>query len=537
MGEKLKYIAFALMVILLAIPSLEGYFDMVPSRELQGDFTASSRPSFTLSSWFSMKYQNELEPYIEENIGFHNELIRLNNQLDFSLFGKPNAEGVVLGKEGQLFEADYIRAYLGRDFVGDDIIERKTRRLKFLQEHLKREFNTDLIVIFEPGKASIYPEYIPERFNISEKTISNYEAYVGKFNEYGVKYIDLNKYFKSIKDTLLYPAFTKNGIHWSIYSMTFAADSIIQYIENARDIKMPEARIIKWELSDTPQRTDNDVSKTLNLICEPGMETLAYPVYQFSQVPGHVKPMVLVIGDSFYWNIFNTRIPQNLFQNEAFWYFFNKVYPDYYLSPKYVKDLDLGSEVEKQDVVLLTVTERFQYKFDWGFIDELYQLYAPSSPLEPLYQYQNEVCGFDEWFNSTLRKARQNGQSPGMALYLEALYQFEKNDPFEYYVLFGIDHISRTIKESPDWLTFVDKQAKEQGITLEEGIYKNARYVLQKDHPDVYRKYSFIESKMDGMRADSNWFRQIEEKAKKYRISLEEMMLTDAYYLYELEYH
>jgi hypothetical protein len=451
------------------------------------------------------------------------------------LFGKPNAEGVVLGKDGQLFEEDYIRAYLGKDFVGYDIIDRKVRRLKFLQEHLKHEFNTDLLVIFEPGKASIYPEYIPKRYDLSEKSLSNYEAYIEKFAEYGVNCIDFNKFFKSIKDTLSYPAFTKNGIHWSIYSMTFAADSMIRYIENARDIKMPEARIIKWELSDTAQRTDNDVSKTLNLFCEPGMDTLAYPVYYFEDVPGQVKPMVLVIGDSFYWNIFNTRIPHNLFQNEAFWYFYNKVYPDYYFSPKHVSDLDLKSAVEKQDMVILTVTERFQYKFDWGFIDELYQHYAPASPLEPIYQYQNEICAYDDWFDASIRNASQKGQSLGKALYLEALYQFEKNDPFEYYVLFGIDHISRNIKESTEWLAFVKQQSQEQEIPLDQGIYENARYILQKDHPDVYRKYSFIDSKLDGMRADSNWMRQIKEKADYFRISLEEMMLIDACYLFNMD--
>ena len=58
-------------------------------------------------------------------------------------------------------EYDYIRSWLAIDYPGDSFIEKKLQRTKYVQEYLKREKGIDLVIVFEPGKASFYPEYIP----------------------------------------------------------------------------------------------------------------------------------------------------------------------------------------------------------------------------------------------------------------------------------------------------------------------------------------------------------------------------------------
>ena len=86
-----------------------------------------------------------------------NIFVRINNQIDYSLFNIPNSEGIVIGKEGYLFEKDYIRTCLGKDFLGKSVIDKKLLRTKFIQEFLKTK-NIDLIIVFEPGKASFFPQ-------------------------------------------------------------------------------------------------------------------------------------------------------------------------------------------------------------------------------------------------------------------------------------------------------------------------------------------------------------------------------------------
>ena len=75
MAKKIKYIAFTLIILLLVLPALQGTFDVFTSHHLQGDFAPVERPELSLESWFEMKYQNAFVPYLEENIGFHNDFI------------------------------------------------------------------------------------------------------------------------------------------------------------------------------------------------------------------------------------------------------------------------------------------------------------------------------------------------------------------------------------------------------------------------------------------------------------------------------
>ena len=53
-------------------------------------------------------YQKRLDNKLASDFGFRSLLIKINNQLNFSLFNKVNAKGVIAGKENYLFETTYI---------------------------------------------------------------------------------------------------------------------------------------------------------------------------------------------------------------------------------------------------------------------------------------------------------------------------------------------------------------------------------------------------------------------------------------------
>ncbi|MBE9492048.1 MAG: hypothetical protein IMY70_04125 [Bacteroidetes bacterium] len=533
MDKKIKYILFSIILLLLVLPAIQNQFHLFSIKPLKGDFVPAPKPELNANNWFNGEYQAKYDDFLEQHIGLRSSLVRLNNQIDFSLFKKPNAEGIVIGKKRHMYEADYIRAYLGNDFVGKSIIDKKLGRFKFLQQHLKDEYDIDLILVFEPGKASFYPEYIPDHYNISGKTITNYEYYTQKADELDIRHIDFNKYYKTLKNTARYPIYTKNGVHWSIYGMTFAADSIINYIEYIRQIDMPEMYLDRWELSVIPRRTDNDVSKTMNLFWEPPLDTMAYPVYSYEVNEKKDRPMVLVIGDSFYWNIFNTGLPKNLFGNEAFWYFYSKVYPDNYIKPVNVGDLDIKSEIEKQDVVFLMVTERFMYIFDWGFTDDLYELYAPTSLWDKLYRIRIGITKDNEWFNHVINKARSKGLSLEEMMYLDAKYIMMMNDLDNYLALFGHEYFEEKIKSDPNWYNSIKEKAAEQKVTVEEMLRQNADYLFRKNNPGAFEKYYAIKQIENNIRADSALFGHIKEKAKNFRLTIDEMIRCDAEFAYE----
>ncbi len=86
------------LLALLVIPAIQKEKPFISLKKLEGDFVPSPQPNFTIDSWMSGEFQEKYNKYLEENIGFRNFLVRLINQIDFSLFRTTHAEGVIVGK-------------------------------------------------------------------------------------------------------------------------------------------------------------------------------------------------------------------------------------------------------------------------------------------------------------------------------------------------------------------------------------------------------------------------------------------------------
>jgi len=488
---KFKYTGFVLILALMVIPALQKQFNLIQLRPLDGDFIPNELPVLTKESWLEGEFQSKFDPYLEQNIGFRDFLVRLQNQLDFSIFRKPHAEGVVVGKKKMLFEYDYIRAYTGLDFVGYKFITKKLNRLKYIQEYLLKEKGIHLVLIFEPGKASFYPEFIPNHYIKQKKDISNYSLYTQMAAELGIRHIDYNKYFLKLKGSTPYPLFPPSGIHWSISGMTYAADSILRYIESL-NYNLGQYDHDSIHYSKQALLTDNDVGKAMNLLIPVEGPELAYPVYKFAEDDTQKKPMVLAIADSYYWNIFNTRIPKNLFANEAFWYFNSKVYPDTYYEPVFVKDLDLKKEIEKQDIIMLMVTERFLYRFDWRFIDMVYDLYAPGFIKDPEYKIANRILGLNQWFENVLEKSAVTGESLESQLWEESRYLFHNEKENIYLSWYGPDMIMKDIANDKEWMEKIREEAEQKALPLEKILFNHADYMFWNNKPDVHKKHQIL---------------------------------------------
>src|SRR5512133_2015892 len=146
MRKKVSYIAFGLIILLIVLPALQMQFGIFREKPLDGAFNYSEKPTFSKDNWYTGEFQGQVETYLKDHSGFRNFLVRLQNQVDFSLFRKANAEGAVVGKNKQLYEYDYIRSWLAIDYPGDSFVEKKLQRTKYIQDYLKREKNIDLVV-------------------------------------------------------------------------------------------------------------------------------------------------------------------------------------------------------------------------------------------------------------------------------------------------------------------------------------------------------------------------------------------------------
>ncbi|MDP4266618.1 MAG: hypothetical protein Q8880_04215, partial [Bacteroidota bacterium] len=164
-------------------------------------------------------------------------------------------------------------------------------------------------------------------------------------------------------------------IHWSNYGMCLVIDSLIKYIENKRGIDIPEFYWNDIEITEKYREPDYDLGEGLNLIFKLGTSKLAYPKYIINDQKSKVKPNVLVIADSFYWGIFNMLVSKKIFNNSPFWYYNHEIYPQSKDKTRYVDQLNLKKEIEKQDIIILMQTEATLSRLSFGFIDSVYKIY------------------------------------------------------------------------------------------------------------------------------------------------------------------
>lgn len=517
------------ILIVLVFPAIQKEYPVFHIKKLDGDFVLAEKPAFEWTDWFDGSFQMAYDKYLEDHIGFRDFLVRLTNQIDYTFFRIPHAEGVVIGKNDQLIEADYIRAYTGEDFIGEKYIDEKIRKLKFIQAYLKKEKNIDLVLVFEPGKASFYPEFIPDKYLDQVWDNTNYDTFLEKSIAYNVDFIDFRSYFISLKGKTQYPLYPQYGIHWSTYGMTFAADSLISYIKSIRQTDLPDYAIDSLQITVSANRADYDAGRALNLLFRlPEKEQLAYPAYKFDTIEDKEKPMVLAVGDSYYWNIFNTGIPKNLFQNEAFWYFYKQIFPDSYFEPKQVADIDLKSEIEKQDVILLMITGRFLFKFGWNFIEDVYKLYGPTSAYDKIHDYKSNICNYNVWFTNIINDAKERNISVDSMLTLTAEYVYGQEDMENFLMLKGADYYKGIIMSDPIWFSAVETKSKEQNQSVDEILKKEANYNFQANYPDIYDKYKQLDSIKLEILNDSILFSDAQKFANEYYLTLQESVQIKA---------
>ncbi len=343
--------------------------------ELLGSFTDAPKPKLTLSNWMSGKYQDSLLKNFEATLQIHTFLIRLHNQIDYSVFGKINVKEVEEGKDRYLFGSSYTKAFLGEDFIGEQKIISTVKKLAFIQRELKKR-NTELICILTPGKSSFVPEKLPSSYDLSKKTRSNYDAYAELFVKEGIQHVNLVNYFSKLKPKTKYPLFTQCGVHWSGYGATVAADTLFNYMEQIKKIDIRDFYDEGGEESLIPLNTDGDIFNGMNLLFDIPYHKMYYPKLIFKDDNTKTAPNTLIIGDSYIWSWINfyNFFPKLLDQKSAFWYYAAEVgwpaEPGKPLINAY--NLDLKKEIDHRDFILIQCNESKLYNFGYDIVDKLF---------------------------------------------------------------------------------------------------------------------------------------------------------------------
>ena len=437
-----KKIWFLLLLVLLFLPMMQTCFHWVDEKPLDGAFVEAKKPMVNWKTLYNETAQDSLMTWCTEQTGFRKPMIRLNNQLLYSAFGTVSAIGPVKGNDNYtFFEESYIISYTGETYLGEEKIKENARQLKLIQDMLRAK-GTTLLPVFVLGKASYYPELIPEKYIAKRHETNNYQEYLKAFAGQGIEMIDFNRWFCDRKGTESHPIYCNLSAHWTVYAASLAVDSLVHYMEAKNQQAQAHAFVEGFDTTYLMNQ-DDDLYRMMNLIFPLKRNTIDQPQFGFTE--GY-KPKVLAISDSYWWTVYawNVALPQNLFSNGGFWFYNKTIYPE--RSPiQNVESIDYKQEIENQEFVLLVCTEATNHLWPYGFIERY-------------------LSGYDKTFRW---KTAENYDAA------DSLYLVFKNGKIE-------KNIQR-IKDSPQWLESVTRQAEEKGITLEQSLWDNAEYTYRAD--------------------------------------------------------
>ena len=319
-------------------------------------------------------FQDRSEAYLQQHYGFREPLTRLHNQYLWDFYGITFAKErawVFVSDDGWFYESGYVKEFYegtSWDHAGDSLgmaqlLEAEAKRLRQTQQILE-SLGIHLFVVLEPGKEQIYPEHVPAntRYN-HEKVISAYDFYRKRFVELGVPFVDVTQWFKQMKDECDYPLFPQTGTHWSNLAAMHVADSLVRFMEQLGDMNLKNLKI--GEKYVKTKEPDDDLERLLNLMRPLKKAPNYYAKTEAVDDPTAIRPRLITIGDSFYWNILNHTPFKELFSTFPFWYYFSTSYFD---GPDAkVADIDVLDKVMSSDFVMLTFSTPQQYDLGSGF--------------------------------------------------------------------------------------------------------------------------------------------------------------------------
>jgi hypothetical protein len=419
-----------LVMLVLFFPIFQECTNLFKVMPLNGAYESHVKPKLNFHNWWEGTYQDSFELSHNEQFGLRNIFVRVHNQLEYDLFDRAMTNGVIVGKQNYLFEYSYIKSYNGEDFIGDSAVLQMTRKIKTLQDTLAKK-NITLIIAFAPGKASFYPEYIPDEMNRkSEKT--NFKFFSKSFPEYGVNFINFGQWIYDSKKSSPYPLFPNTGIHWSRYACALVIDSLVSYIETQRHIDLPSMKIRNYVLTDSVRVPDNDIGSAMNLLFPIRPLTMAYPDYSFENATDKTKVRIMIIADSFGWNIVTPPVPTAAFSGIDFWYY-NKQHSTFGETNHEEKNSNSLEQTEQENVIMVLATETNLSRIGWNYIDDAYEFYVLK-------------------------------HKEGISKAIEIRNTIDK------------------INASPDWLKLEDQKAIERNIGLDSMIHIDALYIYDQEH-------------------------------------------------------
>lgn len=341
--NKIRYRLIGLLIIcLMTIPLLLNHIPGVPKAHV---FGVEEVQEMENTSWKDGSAQQAFEKRLMDNSITRTYLLRFRNQYQYSIFGKINAADIYI------HNANYFRFYIPEfnekvNFVGKDSIQNTLNAILNLQKQLGD--TVPIITIIPANKMYYYAEDLPG-INKTNSKETNYQYVLSGLRDKNLPYIDFNQYFLQHKSES--PAiFSKQGIHWTHYAAAIAADSIIQFVSQLKDVNY-DAFTFKPYYNGGFNVDDLDLALLRNILMKPKDDQLRDVAV--TPKKGAKRLKAVIIGDSYFLAMQNNGTRNAIFSNNSnYHYYFNRTYDYQYNEIPF--DLEkIKHEIQEADCIIL----------------------------------------------------------------------------------------------------------------------------------------------------------------------------------------
>lgn len=329
-------------------------------------------PQISAQSLVSGQAQAEFESFVQQRLPGKPFMVRLRNEITFSMLGTVSNINYSMNRERNLFSWENVSYYLqyfapvSKEGAGE------LRGKLELLERLLADNGKELYIFITPCKVRYTEEELPwvDKVMAPERQDGNYERLMSELKDSDLKYFDSIAYMAEHGGEFdsRVPLFYRTGLHWSVYVGNVVGAAFGDFLEEESGYNLPEMEITARPC-EGPVYPDADSFEVFNLLQKP-YDDYYEPVIRVTDAATDA-PGVLCRGGSFMGQSVAALIRNHYFGKNVSMenrQVFTEEFAGVQGFDSY-EQLDLKEYFKDIDIVVLEVNETAVSEMSFGFID------------------------------------------------------------------------------------------------------------------------------------------------------------------------
>lgn len=329
-------------------------------------------PQISAQSLVSGQAQAEFESFVQQRLPGKPFMVRLRNEITFSMLGTVSNINYSMNRERNLFSWENVSYYLqyfapvSKEGAGE--LRGKLEQL----ERLLADNGKELYIFITPCKVRYTEEELPwvDKVMAPERQDGNYERLMSELKDSDLKYFDSIAYMAEHGGEFdsRVPLFYRTGLHWSVYVGNVVGAAFGDFLEEESGYNLPEMEITARPCEE-PVYPDADSFEVFNLLQKP-YDDYYEPVIRVTDAATDA-PGVLCRGGSFMGQSVAALIRNHYFGKNVSMenrQVFTEEFAGVQGFDSY-EQLDLKEYFKDIDIVVLEVNETAVSEMSFGFID------------------------------------------------------------------------------------------------------------------------------------------------------------------------